>query len=97
MGLSPLGIVENKTKPITRQTVADFSKYKLGVVQGYVNTQALDLLIANGRVKAKLGTSGSINIQKIAGKRIDAAVIDANIFANLLKHNAKLKSAQGKL
>ena len=35
-------------------------------------------------------------MQKIAGKRIDAAVIDANIFANLLKHNAKLKSAQGK-
>lgn len=97
MGLSPLGIVENKAKPVTWETTADFSKINLGVVQDYVNTEELDSLIADGTIKPSVAPSDLTNMQKVAGGRIDAAVIDVNVFANLLKNSPQLKSAQDKV
>lgn len=91
MGQSPLGIVENKNKPIHWQTVQDFSKYKLGVVQDYINTEELDALIATGAIKVKTSTSDLMNVQKVAGGRLDAAVIDTNVLISLLKNNKKIQ------
>lgn len=97
MGQSPLGIVESKKKPISWQTLQDFSNYKLGVVQDYVNTEELDALIASGALKVKTATSDATNVQKVAGGRIDAAVIDSNVLGYLLKNDKKLKKLQGKV
>jgi len=97
MGQSPLGIVENKSNPIVWKKVEDFSQYKLGVVQDYINTKELDDLIAKGVIKAKAVTSDLINVKKVAGGRLDAAVIDANVLAYMIKSNKKLSSVKDKV
>jgi polar amino acid transport system substrate-binding protein len=97
MGQGPLGLVESKSKPIEWSNVADLAKYKIGVVQDYVNTEELDAKIAAGEIKAQTVTSDDINVQKVAGGRIDAAVIDSNVFNYLVNNEDKLKSFQGAL
>jgi polar amino acid transport system substrate-binding protein len=97
MGHSPLGIIENKANPVAWETASDFSKYKLGVVQDYTNTKELDALIADGTIKPSVAPSDLINIQKLSAGRIDAAVIDINVFNSFLKSSAKLESSQDKL
>ena len=97
MGQGPLGLVENMNKPIEWSAVADLAKYKIGVVQDYVNTQELDAKIAAGEIKAQTVTSDDINVQKVAGGRIDDAVIDSNVFKYLVTNEDKLKSFQGTL
>ena len=97
MDHSPLGIVENKANPVTWDITADFSKYKLGVVRNYTNTKELDSLIADGTIKPSVASSDLENMQQVAAGRIDAAVIDVNVFASLLKNSSKLKFAQERI
>ncbi|MBB1268903.1 ABC transporter substrate-binding protein [Shewanella sp. SR44-3] len=97
MGQGPLGLVENKSSPITWSQVADLANFKLGVVQDYVNTEELDALIASGSIKPQTVTSDEINVQKVAGGRIDIAVIDANVLSYMLANNNKLASAKEKV
>lgn len=97
MGQGPLGLVENKATPITWSQVADLTAWKLGVVQDYVNTEELDALIASGSIKPQVVVSDEINVQKVAGGRIDVAVIDANVLNYMLANNNKLASAKDKV
>ncbi|ABE56232.1 conserved hypothetical protein [Shewanella denitrificans OS217] len=97
MGQGPLGLVENKASPINWAEVGDLAKYKLGVVQDYVNTEELDALIANETIKPQTVTSDEINVQKVAGGRIDAAVIDSNVLSYMLANNTKLSSVKDKV
>ncbi|TWX57750.1 substrate-binding periplasmic protein [Colwellia hornerae] len=97
MGKGPLGLIENKNKPITWSSVKDLTKYKIGVVQDYVNTAEVDALIASGEIKAKTATSDETNIRKVAGQRIDAAVIDSNVFNYLLANSEDLAKVQGEV
>ncbi|MDF2177681.1 transporter substrate-binding domain-containing protein [Aliiglaciecola sp. CAU 1673] len=97
MGQGPLGLVESADKPITWNTTADLANYKLGVVQDYVNTEELDALIAAGTIKAQAVVSDDKNVQKVAAKRIDAAVIDANVLQYLLDNDKSLADAKGKV
>jgi polar amino acid transport system substrate-binding protein len=97
MGQGPLGLVENKSSPITWAQVSDLASIKLGVVQDYVNTEELDALIASGVIKPQVVTSDDINVQKVAGGRINAAVIDANVLSYMLANDSKLSSAKDKV
>jgi polar amino acid transport system substrate-binding protein len=63
-------------------------------VQDYVNTAEVDALIASGEIKAQTATSDETNIRKVAGGRIDAAVIDTNVFSYLLANSKDLEKAQ---
>jgi polar amino acid transport system substrate-binding protein len=94
MGKGPLGLIENKKKPIVWSAVKDLTQYKIGVVQDYVNTAEVDALIASGEIKAQTATSDETNIRKVAGGRIDAAVIDTNVFSYLLANSKDLEKAQ---
>jgi polar amino acid transport system substrate-binding protein len=94
MGKGPLGLIENKKKPIVWSAVKDLTQYKIGVVQDYVNTAEVDALIASGKIKAQTATSDETNIRKVAGGRIDAAVIDTNVFSYLLANSKDLEKAQ---
>jgi polar amino acid transport system substrate-binding protein len=97
MGQGPLGLVENVASPISWAEVSDLAKYKLGVVQDYVNTEELDALIASNVIKPQVVTSDEINVQKVAGGRIDAAVIDANVFNYMLANSSKLVKNKDKV
>ncbi|WP_088328707.1 ABC transporter substrate-binding protein [Lacimicrobium sp. SS2-24] len=97
MGQGPLGLVQNKSKPINWNTVSDLTQYKLGVVQDYVNTEELDALIASGDISAQAVVSDDKNVQKVAAGRIDAAVIDGNVLSYMLTHDSNLKSLADKV
>jgi len=83
MGKGPVGLVERVEKPIKWETVEDLKKYTLGIVQDYINTPELDALIEAGEVSVQSVTSDDQNILKVAMGRVDAAVIDPNVFSYL--------------
>lgn len=85
IGIGPLGIVEQKSRPISWHHLADLNRYTLGIVQDYVNTDSLDVMIASGSQPVEAATSDEQNIKKVAAGRIDGAVIDINVLHYLLK------------
>lgn len=87
MGMSPLGLVEQQSHPISWVQLADLNQYTLGVVKDYVNTIELDTMIANGQQPVELVTSDENNIKKVAAARIDAAVIDIYVLRYLLNQS----------
>ncbi len=97
MGQGPLGLVQNKAKPVVFSSVDDLKGKKIGVVQDYVNTEELDAKIASGQIKAEATPSDSINVRKVAGGRIDAAVIDKYVLKYLLATDKSLKSAASRV
>ncbi|MDI9246363.1 transporter substrate-binding domain-containing protein [Marinobacter sp. CHS3-4] len=97
MGQGPLGFVEAVDNPVEWDSMADLTDDRIGVVQGYVNTAELDQMVADGEISAQAVTSDSLNVLKVAGGRIDMAVIDSNVLDYLLKNDPKVKSAVGKV
>lgn len=85
IGTSPLGLVEQKSHPLSWHYVADLNRYTLGVVKDYVNTDVLDSMIVSGVQPVEAVTSDELNIKKVAAGRVDAAVIDVNVLHYLLK------------
>ncbi len=95
IGNGPLGLAQNTTAPITFGSIDDLSKIKIGVVQGYLNTEEFDKRVAAGQIKTEEVVSDVQNVKKLEAKRIPAAVIDANVLQYLLKTEAA--SAKGKV
>lgn len=96
MGMSPLGLVEQRQNPISWSSVQDLRQYRLGVVQGYVNIEELDRAIADDLQAAEAVTSDEHNLKKVAAGRIDAAVIDVYVMRYLLRQ-AKFEPLTDKL
>ena len=84
IGKSVLGMVERKNKPLAWENLRDLARYKLGIVDGYVNTQALDGMIKEGVLDVETSTNDLLNIKKVLAKRIDTAVIDRDVLAYYL-------------
>jgi len=97
MGQGPLGFVENVNNPIDWNSLDDLTDKTIGVVQDYVNTEKLDTMIADGELNASAVTSDSQNVLKVAGGRIDMAVIDSNVLDYLLENDPKVDMAIGKV
>lgn len=96
MGSSPLGFAQPANKPVNWSSMKDLEQYTIGVVRGYVNTEAFDEKVANGEIKAIPVTADLNNMQKVATGRIDMAVIDKNVMNYLFNNEPELKSLQGK-
>lgn len=84
IGSGPLGLVQNRNKPIQWQNLEDLKQYRIGVVQGYVNTAQFDALVTNETLTVEASVSDSRNIHKVAKNRLDAAVIDIHVLAYLI-------------
>ncbi|WP_409526148.1 substrate-binding periplasmic protein [Nitrincola sp. MINF-07-Sa-05] len=97
MGVGPLGFVENATKPIAWNNMSDITAFSIGVVQGYVNTEDLDAMIADGSIKAQAVTSDAQNVLKVAAGHIDMAVIDSNVLDYLLKNDPQVSATADKV
>lgn len=91
--VSPLGFVVLKLNYIQWERLEDLSGFQIGTVNGYVNTQAFDDLVARGRLKTQAANDDSTNILKVAMGRIPMAVIDQNVFEYLLGYDPRLKWA----
>ncbi len=88
-GSGPLGLIEHAQAPIEFFEIDDLRRYKIGIVQDYVNTQAFDQLVAEGEISVQRVMTDEMNIFKLANQRIDAAVIDINVFNYLITHDKK--------
>lgn len=97
MGSGPLGFAELSIHPIQWSALPDLANYKIGVVSGYVNTAEFDEMVAKGTLKTSAASDDVKNLQKVLGKRIDAAVVDKNVLAHLLNTVPELASAKGKI
>lgn len=97
MGQGPLGFVEAVDNPVEWNSLEDLTEYSIGVVQDYVNTEELDQMIASGEINASAVTSDSQNVLKVAGGRIDMAVIDSNVLDYLLENDPRVSGVVGKV
>lgn len=84
VGTSPVGFVQRRAEPITWQGIDDLSAYTIGVVQDYVNDGGpFDAALAQGAITGEVALDDLTNLRKVAAGRVDAAVIDVNVFHHL--------------
>nr|WP_313906137.1 transporter substrate-binding domain-containing protein [Shewanella algae] len=88
--------MEQSQRPVSWQQLQDLQRYNLGVVKGYVNTESLDRAMDSGRQPFELANSDEQNLRKLAAARIDAVVIDANVYRYLLRQKG-MEELEGKL
>ena len=69
----------------------------VGVVQDYVNTDAFDRRVAQKLQSVDVALTDTANLLKLEVKRVDLAVVDANVFEYLRQSVPQLKRAQGSL
>ena len=89
LGSSPIGLLQRRSTPIEWKVVSDLNNYTLGVVKGYVNTDEMDNMIRDGRQPFEEANDERQNILKLAAGRIDAIVIDYNVY-QYLQHEPKI-------
>ncbi|MGE6570457.1 substrate-binding periplasmic protein [Shewanella vesiculosa] len=80
LGHSSLGLLERKTDPIAWHNVSDLNNYTLGVITGYLNTVEIDAMILDGSQKIETARNDKQNILKLAAGRINAIIIDVNVY-----------------
>lgn len=86
---SPLGLIEPKGKPLSWNTLADLKGKTIGSVQDYGNTKEFNQLVKDGTIKTEVVTSDDVNVKKVAGGRLDGAIIDINNAKWFLKTDMK--------
>ena len=96
-GSGPLGLAERKDHPIVWNTLDDLTRYRIGVVQDYVNTAESDARVAQGVQRGDAAGSDELNLKILAGGRFPLAVIDPRVFEYLVLHNPELHSIGSQL
>ncbi|KPA22150.1 Bacterial extracellular solute-binding protein, family 3 [Shimia sp. SK013] len=96
-GTSPVGFVHRKDNAFDWSSHEDLANYRIGVVQGYINEAKFDGMIADGTLKVDEGPTDASNVEKVAAGRMDAAVIDRNVFENLVATEPRLTDVAGEL
>lgn len=94
---SPLGFAERVSDPLTWTNFSDLHSKNFGVVQDYVNTKEIDAAIAAKSIKVESAVSDSLNLVKLANKRMDLAVIDINVFDYLMATDTSVAAYKSKL
>lgn len=96
-GTSPVGFIYRTDSGFDWASHEDLKAYKIGVVQGYVNEATFDAMAAEGALTVDAGPTDASNVSKVAAGRIDAAVIDRNVFEHLVATEANLANHAGAL
>ena len=82
---------------INWQTLEDLDRYTIGTVAGYANTLEFDALAAQGRLTVDQSNTDALNLRKVLAGRVDAAIVDANVFSHLLQVDPVLREHRGEL
>lgn len=85
IGNSPLGLATRAGKRLQWAEVADLGRYRIGTVRSYVSVPALDRLIAARKIRTLNAVDDADNLRNLLAGKVDAAVIDRNVFAYLLR------------
>ena len=91
IGISRLGFAQKKVRSLALNSVRDLSKYRIGVVRDYVNSEQLDAAIAAGEQPTDEARDDAQNLRKLVAGRIDLAVVDAAVMAYLMSEDPNLR------
>lgn len=75
---SPLGFIQQKSKPLVWTKLSDLKGKKLGVSEGYGNTVEFNRLVKEKVLTAIVVQSDATNVNKVAQGLLDGAVMDVN-------------------
>lgn len=83
VGCSVLGFVHHRDVPFAWEQERDLSRYVIGVVAGYANSEEFDRLVAAGRIRTEVCKNDLALLRMLVARRCDAAVMDRSVFEHL--------------
>ena len=83
VGCSVLGLVHRRDAAPHWERLEDLAPYRIGVVAGYVNSEEFDRLVSEGVLQTVACKSDDEALRMLAAGRLDAAVMDREVFAYL--------------
>jgi polar amino acid transport system substrate-binding protein len=83
VGCSVVGLVHRRDVTLDWTRLEDLASYRLGVVDGYVNTEEFDRLVGAGVLNPVKCNSDELALRMLEAGRIDAAVMDRAVFRHL--------------
>jgi polar amino acid transport system substrate-binding protein len=83
VGCSVVGLVRRSDVTLHWRRLEDLAAYRIGVVNGYVNTEEFDRLVENGVLQTVESNSDTLSLRMLKAGRIDAAVMDRAVFKYL--------------
>lgn len=92
-GESPVGLARLGDSSFLARSVDELTRYRVGVVSGYNNTEAFDDNVRKGVQQVDRAASDEQNLIKLLRRRVDLAIIDRNVLLWLLGHSPRLKGA----
>ena len=90
VGHSHVVFLERTDKPVKWTSYDDLQGQRIGVVRGFVNTEALDARIASKVLLAEESPDDRSNILKLVAGRIDLAVVDRQVYMHLVQTDPQL-------
>jgi polar amino acid transport system substrate-binding protein len=97
IGKSPLGFAHRVNVAFSWNELTDLRKYRLGTVAGYVNSDEFDRLVERGELKVDTSNTDAFNLRKVLAARIEAAVVDENVFDYLMNTDPLLRQRQDEM
>ncbi|WP_158407309.1 substrate-binding periplasmic protein [Megalodesulfovibrio gigas] len=97
MGASVLAFAEQRARPVPWARLEQLAPYRVGVVQGYVNSREFDALVAANVLQTEPVVDDRTNLRKLASGRLRLAVIDVMVFNYLLALDPSLTPLAGTL
>jgi polar amino acid transport system substrate-binding protein len=88
----PIGFAQRSNHKVNWNSIDDLLKFKIGVVQDYVNTPELDKRIATKQQPAEFAMGDALNLSKLQHGRMDLAVVDSYVFNYLMKKDKDLSN-----
>ena len=83
VGCSVVGLVHRRDVTLDWVRLEDLGSYRLGVVDGYVNTEEFDRLVSAGVISPVKCNSDEMALRMLEVGRIDAVVMDRAVFRHL--------------
>lgn len=93
IGSSPLGLVVALRRRPVWERVEDLARYRIGTVKSYSNTPKFDRLVAAGKIRTLPALTDQDNLRNLVAGKVDAVIIDRNVYAYLLKQKPFRDSA----
>lgn len=97
IGEGPLGLAQRTTLRIPWNNLSDLARWRVGVVQDYVNTAEFDARVAGGQQRVDVSLNDRQNLLKLAASRVDLAIIDPHVFGYLRKHDQAVAAVGNRL
>jgi polar amino acid transport system substrate-binding protein len=93
IGSSPLGIATRAASSPRWRKLEDLHRYRIGTVKSYVNVPDFDRLVAGGSIRTLQAVDDVDNLRNLVAGKVDAIVIDRNVFAYLQRSDGFRRNA----